>query len=186
MGLRKEQKWRNEMANNVTSLITARRAQIVQQFAESSRECIYEYKDKKMEELGVDRQDEQANRAVEAMNDVWFKKIEIQSKLIKELFKARKAFEQATKSGMNERIDSAESMFKTKVHKLLEGDLDIADAYFFDRMDKHGVNLEDEQANGAIRAMSDVCIKHLKMKLHAMREMFHVTAIHEELRRRDM
>jgi hypothetical protein len=144
------------------------------------------YKDKKMEEFGVDRQNEQANRAVEAMYDVWINKVEIQSKLINELFKALKVFGQATKSGMNEKIDSAESMFKTKAHKLLEGDLDIADAYFHDRMEKHGVDPEDEQANRAIRAMSDVCIKHLKMKLHAMREMFHVTAIHEELRRRDM
>jgi hypothetical protein len=173
------------MANNVTSLISARRARIVQQAAESSWEFIFVYKDKKMEEFEVNRQNEQANRAVEAMYDVWFKKIEIESKLIKELLKARKAFEQATKSGMHERMDRAESMFKTKVHKLLEGDLDIADAYFHDRMEKHGVDLEDEQAKRAIRAMSDVCIKHLKMKLHAMREMFHVTAIHEELRRRD-
>jgi hypothetical protein len=169
------------MAKDVKSEL----ARIVQQFAESSREFIYVYKDKKMKELGVDRQNEQANRAIDAMYDVWFKKMAIQSKLIKELFKACKLFDQATKSGMNERIDSAESMFKTKVHKLLEGDLDIADAYFFDRMDKHGVNLEDEQANGAIRAMSDVCIKHLKMKLHAMREMSHVAAIHEKLRRGD-
>jgi hypothetical protein len=158
---------------------------IVQQFAESSREFIDVYKDKKMEELGVDRQNEQANRAVDAMYDVWFNKIEIQSKLIKELFKVRDAFEQATKSGMHERIDRAELMFKTKVHKLLEGDLDIADAYFFDRMEKHRVDFEDEQANRAIRAMTDVCVKHLKMKLHAVRQMFRVTVIHEKLRRRD-
>jgi hypothetical protein len=173
------------MATDVKSKL----AQIVQQFTESSRECIYEYKDKKMEELGVDQQNEQANRAVEAMYDVWIKKIEIQSKLIQELIKVRKSFEQATQSLMNERMDRAESMFKTKVHKLLhkllEGDLDIADAYFFDRMEKHGVDFEDEQANRAIRAMTDVCVKHMKMKLNAMREMCHVRAVHEELRRGD-
>ena len=161
-------------------------ARIRQQFAESSQEFLDVYKDKKMEDLGVDRRNEQANRAIDAMYDVWFNKIEIQSKLIKELFKACKVFDQAKKSGMNERIDRAESTFKTtfktKAYKLLEGDLDIADSYFFDRMEKHGVDLEDEQANRAIRAMTDVCVKHLRMKLHAMREMLRVTGIHEKLR----
>jgi hypothetical protein len=166
----KTRTWRNKMAKDVKSEL----AQIVQQFAEPSRECIYVYKDKKMEELGVDRQNEQANRAIDAMYDVWLNKIGIQSKLIKEICKARKVIEQATKTGMHERMDRAESMFKTKIHKLLESDLDIADAYFFDRMEKHVVDLKDQQANRAIRAMTDVCAKHMKMKLHTMRDMFHV------------
>ena len=130
--------------------------------SETDNKFLDAYFDKMMEEHGVDLQDEQAIRASQAMSDIDYKFTEITLTLLKEAERKGEVYIDAlTEHGSESKITTkAKSEVDAIRYQIKECPCsEFIDRYFHEKMEEHGVDLEDEQAQRAIRAMNKYLTK---------------------------
>jgi hypothetical protein len=139
------------MADNVKSL---RLAQLSKQ-ASKDGPILLAYRDMKMKEHKVDLQDEQAIRAKQAMQDIRDKMMEVLFQRDEESWAVVAIELEARERGDNEMAERAASILAS-MHYKEEEDILKLEIYFIEKMKEYGVNLENEQAQRAIRATLEV------------------------------
>jgi hypothetical protein len=163
------------MSDNVKSL---RQAQLSKQ-ASKFGPILRAYWDKKIKEHGVDLRDDQAIRAIKAMQDTLEKDIEVGFQRQEESWAVFNFELEVRERGDNEMAERAASIRASMDHT--EEDILKSDIYFTEKMKEYGVDPENEQALRAMRATLEVWEKSNEMHLTLAEERLQAICAHAEL-----